>query len=330
MIEITRLQKVTGAGTVLVIESLTVNPGEAVGIIDPNRSGMDELLALLTGRSRPASGAIRLAGMDPVAERRRVSRQTGVLFPQNNLYQHRTVRGNLTFHCEVWGLPTRRAEEVLALVGLADQADKPVKALPDDLKRRLAFGRAILHDPSILILCQPFSRCGTNSVAILKRQIKEKLEQQAAVLILSSEPGGLADLCKQIYVLEEGRLTRSDLPQDMQSTGLPFKVPARLEGKVALVNLPDILYASTEDGQTILHTVSGTVPNHLTLSELEERLGPNGFFRAHRAYLVNLQWVKAIIPYTRDSFTLVLDNPEKSEIPLSKTAARELKELLGY
>jgi ABC-2 type transport system ATP-binding protein len=330
MIEITRLQKVANSVTVLEVDSLVVNPGEAAAIIDPNSAGITELLALLTGRSRPASGSIRLAWLDPVAERNKLSRKIGVLFPQNGLYENRTARGNLIFHCNVWNLPVQRAEEMLAQVGLADQADTPAKKLPSGLARRLAFGRALLHEPSILLLYQPFAGCDGSSISLLSRLIKEKLEGRGTVLILSPEPTGLASICKQIYALEGGHLIRTGLPQESQASGPLFKVPARLEGIVALVNLPDILYASAEEGQTTLHTVHGPVPNHLTLSELEERLSPNGFFRAHRAYLVNLQWVKAIIPYTRDSFTLVLDNPEKSEIPLSKTAARELKELLGY
>ena len=56
----------------------------------------------------------------------------------------------------------------------------------------------------------------------------------------------------------------------------------------------------------------------------------SGFFRAHRAYLVNLQHVKEVIPYTRDSFSLRLNDPANTEIPLSKSAANELKDLLGY
>jgi ABC-2 type transport system ATP-binding protein len=268
--------------------------------------------------------------MDPVADRAQLNQQVGVLFPQNGLYENRSARGNLTFHCQVWGLPERRADEVLAQVGLVDQAGTPAKKLSSSLARRLAFGRAILHKPSILLLCQPYAGCDSSTAALLSRLIKEMLERRTTVMIFAGEGIGLASLCKAIYALEGGRLNRTGLPQEGQTLGLPFKVPARLEGKVALVDLPDILYASAEEGQTTLHTTNGPVPSHLTLSELEERLAHNGFFRAHRAYLVNLQRVKSIIPYTRDSFTVVLDDPKKSEIPLSKSAARELKELLGY
>jgi len=80
-----------------------------------------------------------------------------------------------------------------------------------------------------------------------------------------------------------------------------------------------------------LHTTNGeTFPTQFTLSELEGRLARSGFFRAHRGYLVNLQHVTEVIPFTRNSFSLRLDDPESTLIPLSKTAAGELKDLLGY
>jgi ABC-2 type transport system ATP-binding protein len=66
------------------------------------------------------------------------------------------------------------------------------------------------------------------------------------------------------------------------------------------------------------------------MADLESRLARSGFFRAHRGYLVNLQHVKEVITFTRSSFNLRLDDPEASMIPLSKDAARELRELLGY
>ena len=66
------------------------------------------------------------------------------------------------------------------------------------------------------------------------------------------------------------------------------------------------------------------------MADLEKRLERSGFFRAHRGYLVNLQLVKEVIPYTRDSFSLRLKDPEGTKIPLSKSAARELRDLMGY
>jgi ABC-2 type transport system ATP-binding protein len=70
--------------------------------------------------------------------------------------------------------------------------------------------------------------------------------------------------------------------------------------------------------------------SQFTLGELEERLKERGFFRAHRGYLVNLQHVNEVIPFTRDSYSLRLSDKEGSLVPLSKSAAAALRELLGY
>jgi ABC-2 type transport system ATP-binding protein len=107
-------------------------------------------------------------------------------------------------------------------------------------------------------------------------------------------------------------------------------IPAKLEGRVALINPSDILYALAQDNKAYLQTTTDLYPTQFTLSELEKRLSRSGFFRAHRSYLVNLQHVKEVIPYTRDSYSLRLKDPASSKIPLSKSAARELRELLGF
>ncbi len=330
MIELNQLQKIVGGHTLLDIQALTVNAGEVTAILGPTGSGKAELFALLTGQSRPTSGTVRIHGLDPLKERKALSRYVGVLFEENGLYERQTARDLLLFYCRLRGLPATRADEVLAQVGLADHASIPAGKLAPGLARRLAFGRALLHQPQALLLLKPFAECDAASTTLLARVIGEFGAAGGAVLILATELTGLTSLCQNVYILEQGHLQTSEVAAEERRVDLPFKVPARQEGKVVLVNPADILYASVEDGQTTLHTVQGVIPSHLTLGELEERLARNGFFRAHRGYLVNLQRVKAVIPYTRDSYSLTLDDPVSTEIPLSKTAARELRDLLGY
>jgi DNA-binding LytR/AlgR family response regulator len=88
------------------------------------------------------------------------------------------------------------------------------------------------------------------------------------------------------------------------------------------------VYAQVD--RAYLQTTVDRYPTQFTLSELEKRLSRSGFFRAHRGFLVNLQHVKEVIPYTRDSYSLKLKDNAGTEIPLSKAAARELRGLLGY
>ncbi len=107
-------------------------------------------------------------------------------------------------------------------------------------------------------------------------------------------------------------------------------MPARNEDRILLYDPNDILYATSRDGKTYLRTDGEEAVTNFTLQELQSRLAGRGFFKAHRAYLVNLQRIKAVIQYTRTSYTLQLDDKQQTLIPLSKQSEKELQELLGY
>lgn len=329
MIEIHGLQKVIEGKPVLDIESLIVATGEIAAIVGPVGSGKDHLLNLLIGKTRPTVGEVRVGGADP-KDQATFSHSVGVLFKEDGLYTRQSVQQNLAFHARLRGLNKSRLDEVLTQVGLADHANVSASKLTSGLARRLAFGRTILHQPKVLILVEPFERCDESSIILLTRLIRQLAEVDCTVLILANDTAHLHVFCDTVHILNQGRITESYNPGEVQQSALPFKIPVRLEGKVALVNPVDILFADAADGRAILQTLDGRLPTQFTLSELEERLLRSGFFRAHRSYLVNLQHVKEVIPYTRNSFSLRLDDEENTEIPLSKSAAGELRELLGY
>jgi len=330
MIELDSLQKVIDQATVIDIEILKVDPGEIAALVGPIDSGKETLLELLTGQSRPTAGEVKIAGVDPVTQKDQFSREVGVLFPEDNLYKRMTAEGNLKFYCRLRRLPKARIADVLKNVGLADHADVKVEKLPSNLKRRLAFGRAILHDPSVLLLSEPFAKCDDTSVALLSELVHQLATDGAATLIFAEDTAKLDPLCDMIYRLEKGRIVDAYRPGEEPRADLPFMIPAKQEGKVDLVDPADILYVMAQDDRAFLQTADGLLPTQFTLAELEKRLSRSGFFRAHRSYLVNLQHVKEVIPFTRDSFTLRLKDDDGTQIPLSKSAARELRELLGY
>jgi ABC-2 type transport system ATP-binding protein len=331
MITLERLQKVVEQRTALAIDALHVAQAEIAALVGPSDSGIMALLPLLTGQSRPTSGSVRVAGHDPAADRLGFSRQAGVLFAEDALYTTRSPRGNLTFHARLRGLPAARVAETLALVGLADHGDAKFGHLSSGLQRRLAFGVAILHQPRVLLLTEPFARCDNASIALLSQLIGRHAAEGGAALILAHTDTYLDHLCHTIYELDQGRIVAQRQPQaEPAAAALPFKIPVKLEGRVALVNPADILYVVVEEGRTFLQTHTTRLPTQFTLAELEERLARSGFFRAHRAYLVNLQHVTEVIPYTRSSFSLRLNDAAGSKIPLSREAARELRELLDY
>ncbi|MCK5634479.1 MAG: LytTR family transcriptional regulator DNA-binding domain-containing protein, partial [Anaerolineales bacterium] len=227
--------------------------------------------------------------------------------------------------------PKSKAREVLERVGLADHGKAKMDKLATGLSRRLAFARAILHDPETIILVDPFARCDKPSINLLSGLIRSLADGKVTIIILADDSTLFEPISDVIHTLTGGRIVGTSRPSEEQEMHLPFKIPVKLEGRVALVNPSDIYYADAEEGRADLHTTDGeTLPTQFTLSDLEGRLARSGFFRAHRGYLVNLQHVTEVIPFTRNSFSLRLGDPESTLIPLSKTAACELKDLLGY
>ncbi|CAH8767567.1 LytTR family transcriptional regulator DNA-binding domain-containing protein [Paenibacillus dendritiformis] len=107
------------------------------------------------------------------------------------------------------------------------------------------------------------------------------------------------------------------------------KVPARVEDKIVLIDPLEMIYIESQDGVAHLHVQSGEYPCSMTLQDLEQKLKPFGFFRCHRSYLVNLQRVREVIIWSRNSYSLVLDDEKKSTVPLSKTKYEDMKAIMG-
>ena len=337
MIQLSHLQKVVQQNTLIDIPELMVEPGQITAVTGLTGIHKETFIQLLTGQTPPTAGHVLLAGIAPHQERTAFAQKVGFLPEENGLYERLTTRQNLEFFCRLYGLPHKRAAELLTLVGLQDQSQTRVQQLTPELARRLALGRALLHRPAVLILVDLFTQSSPASVELISRLLTEQTAAGAAILLIAEESAILATVCQNIVHTNQGQLSHSYTPGEQEAPGkLPFKIPARLEGKVALVNPYDILYATSDDGRTYLYTENGRIPTHLTLSDVESRLARSGFFRAHRSYLVNLQHIKEMISYTRDSYTLILDGnlPNASidpvEIPLSKSAARDLRELLDF
>jgi ABC-2 type transport system ATP-binding protein len=283
----------------------------------------------------PSGGKVLLDGRDVHTSPEARSR-IGVLFEEDLLYDRTSAQGNLELYCRLHNLPASRAGEVLAQLGMSDQAAKPVSKLSPVAQRRLAFGRALIGRPALLLLDQPELRIDLDTQALFARLIQEAAGAGAAVLITAEDLAWSGRCSAQILELADGRITSKRVRESSQAEAAaperltPFKIPARKEDRIMLFDPGDVLYATSREGKTYLRTASEEATTNLTLQELETRLAGRGFFKAHRAYLVNLQHIKSVIQFTRNSYTLQLNDQQETMIPLSKQSEKELQELLGY
>ena len=107
------------------------------------------------------------------------------------------------------------------------------------------------------------------------------------------------------------------------------KIPAKVSDKIILFDPTEILFIESNEGISQLHVNEGVFACTIKLGDLEEKLKLFGFFRCHRSYIVNLQHVREVITWTRNSYSLILDDKSKSSIPLSKGKFDELRAIIG-
>jgi ABC-2 type transport system ATP-binding protein len=161
IIEVRDLVKRFGGFTAVDHISFSVAAGRISAFLGPNGAGKTTTIKMLTTVLAPTSGAIRIAGHDPVREARRVRRAFGIVFQDPSLDDELTAYENMELHGVLYGVARaerkRRIAALLDFVELWERRDDYVKAFSGGMKRRLEIARALLHQPQILFLDEPTS-----------------------------------------------------------------------------------------------------------------------------------------------------------------------------
>lgn len=313
--------------------TFTVNPGEIVALVGSQGSGKSTVLRVLAGQQPPTGGSATVAGTD--CRSPHVRRMVGVAGTSWGWYARLTARENLQFFGELWGVPATHVSQLLKLTELTAVAEKTLQSLQPGEVARLGLARALLHDPPALLLDEPIGDVDRESASLIAFTIAEAAESGKSVLVATFGHHQTVALAGRILYIEAGRLlepepvSRQPQREERPREGAPIRhIAARRDDRVLLFAPSDIRYAFAQDKGVFIQTADGTFTVSFTLSELEERLADQGFFRCHRGFLVNISQVREIAAWTRDSFSLILKDGK--DVPLSKHRAQALKDLLGW
>jgi heme exporter protein A len=211
MISTRKLTKRFGHRAVLRGIDLEVAEGEFVGLLGPNGAGKTTLLRVLASLARPSAGAVNVAGNALPGQAAAVRRQIGVLSHHPLLYGDLSAEQNLAFFGRLYALADldRRMAEALALVGLAARRRDVVRTFSRGMQQRLAIARALLHDPQVLLLDEPYTGLDQDASAMLDKVLAEVAGQGRTVLMTSHDLARAAALCTRFDVLVNGKLTAS-------------------------------------------------------------------------------------------------------------------------
>lgn len=211
MIQVRNLVKRFGPKTILRGLNFEVQEGEFVALLGPNGAGKTTLLRVLSSLSRPAQGMVRIAGYLLPEQSALVRGRLGVLSHQPLLYGDLTAQENLTFFGRMYDLKdiSGRSAEVLKLVGLADRADDLVRTFSRGMQQRLAIGRAVLHQPQVLLFDEPHTGLDQDACLMLDDIMQEIAGRGQTIVMTSHDLSRAADLASRFDILSKGRIVAS-------------------------------------------------------------------------------------------------------------------------
>ncbi len=188
--------------------SLTFRAGEIVGLLGPNGAGKSTLLSLVSTLVVPSSGEILYGRATAHQAGPGLRARMGMLGHDLFLYPELTARENLTFFARLYALHDigTRVERALARAYLSDRGDEPVSGFSRGMRQRLALERALLHEPRLLLLDEPFTGLDDASGQALVARLRS-LRGEGCIVIVATHDLDLADgLLDRVAVLRDGRL----------------------------------------------------------------------------------------------------------------------------
>ncbi|QUG41161.1 LytTR family transcriptional regulator DNA-binding domain-containing protein [Psychrobacillus sp. INOP01] len=313
--------------------NLTINESEIVALCT-NVNVREQLLFTLLGKIKLSKGNIEY---NP-------KQKLGFYFLREGEYERLTVKESLQFFHRIHQ-SDQSIEEVLQIVQLDALKNKKIKELTYSEKKRVQLAHLLIQNPAIYIMEEPDQNLDMESKKVLINALRHLSLSHKTILILTNQIESALAYSDKIYRLDEKGLHPIQMEVDTQEDSnmklendyeekivqpIRFeKIPTKVNEKIVLFDPPEIDYIESMEGQTFLHIKGESFQCTFTLNDLEERLLHFGFFRCHRSYIVNLQKVREVITWTRNSYSLVLDDSEKSSVPLSKTKMADLKGMLG-
>jgi len=222
MIIVRKLVKRFGLKTVLRGVDFEVQPGEFVALLGPNGAGKTTFLRILASLSRPSLGEVNIAGYRLPAQAAQVRARLGVVSHLPLLYGDLTAEENLRFYARMYNISDYEARitEVLEMVGLEARRHDLVRTYSRGMQQRLAIGRAVLHDPDVMLFDEPYTGLDQDASSMLDDVLKTVASQGRTVVMTSHDLARAEDLATRFDILSRGVVSASASRRELKKTNL--------------------------------------------------------------------------------------------------------------
>ena len=213
--------------------NLTVQRGEFYGFLGPNGAGKSTTIKMMVGLLRPTSGSVWVGGVDVWKDPIRAHSLMGVLPEVLNIYERLSGREFLVFAGHMYGVPTgdirRRAEDLLQVLTLIDDADKLIVDYSVGMRKKIALAAALIHRPEVIFLDEPFEGIDPISSRVI-RDILRELTQRGTTVFFSSHIMEVVErLCTRVGIINQGTLVAEGTLQELRERASGEEKDATLE-----------------------------------------------------------------------------------------------------
>lgn len=204
--------------------------GKVTALIGPNGAGKTTLLLMLASLLAPDAGTIAVDGLNPSTQRAEVRRKVGWMPDTLGVWESLTAREILTQMARFYRLPKQgipsRVADLLNLVRLADLADQPARVLSRGQQQRLSLARALIHDPSVLLLDEPASGLDPGSRVELRIMLRELAEAGKAIVVSSHVLSELDEIADGAVFVNQGRTVNKQTVEEATARGRRYAISA--------------------------------------------------------------------------------------------------------
>lgn len=222
MIEVKKLVKRFGLKTILRGVDFHVEPGEFVALLGPNGAGKTTFLRILASLSRPSLGSVKVAGHSLPNESAQVRARLGVVSHLPLLYPDLTAEENLQFYARMYGLMdfAPRITEILQMVGLETRRKDLVRTFSRGMQQRLAIGRAVIHDPDVVLFDEPYTGLDQDASEMLDDVLRSVAAKGRTVVMTSHDLARAEDLATRFDILSRGVIAASATRNEFKNSNL--------------------------------------------------------------------------------------------------------------
>jgi heme exporter protein A len=222
MITVKKLVKRFGLKTVLRGVDFDVQPGEFVALLGPNGAGKTTFLRILASLSRPSIGEVKVAGYQLPKEAAAVRARLGVVSHLPLLYGDLSAEENLRFYGRMYGISNveTRITEVLKMVGLDTRRRDLVRTFSRGMQQRLTIGRAVLHDPDVMLFDEPYTGLDQDASSMLDEVLKTVAAKGRTVVMTSHNLARAEDLATRFDILSRGVIAATATREQLGSSNL--------------------------------------------------------------------------------------------------------------